>query len=334
MIELAKIARTIGRSGYLRRSTPRLAASAVHREWLHFCIKAGDLDLIVNVSAVEARGGERVRWTVLACDGGIWDGDVEDVDANLVGGHLFASFARGLVCFRDGAFRLMGCLRDRPISFDLCITPRSFPSLASNISLGSSEAINWFVVPYATADGWIEVGGERCEMRGARAYHDHNWGAFTHRNFTWQWAHASTEAASVVLARLLDRVQSTAYVQSLLVWSGPRQHRVFRGNELEVRPEGWLRPAHCLTVPRIASLLGGGPSEVPAVLHLRAAGGGDELVGAITTKSVARIAVPDDHGLGFTFIHEVVAELELAGQIRGEDFALTSSMVCELLRTT
>lgn len=333
MIELAKIARTIERSGYLRRSTP-LVTSTIQREWLHFCIKAGDVDLIVNISAVDAGEGERVRWTVLACRGGMWDGDVEEVAAELVGGHLFASFDRGLVCFRDSAFHVMGCLRDRPIAFDLRITPRSFPSLATNISLGRSEAINWFVVPYATADGWIEAAGERRELRGAPAYHDHNWGAFSHRNFTWQWAHSSTEAASVVLARLLDRVQSTAYVQSLLVWLGPRQHRVFRGAELDVRPEGWLRPAHCLTVPRVASLLADGAAEVPEVLHVTARGDGDELVGRIETRSVARIAVPDDLGLGFTFIHEVVAELELAGHIRGERFALASSAVCELLRTT
>ena len=334
MIELATIARQIERTGYLRRSTPRFAAAAQHREWLHFCIKAGDLDLIVNVSAVEAAEGERVRWTVLACDGADWDGDVEEVDAELVGGHLFASFARGVVSFRDGVFRLVGCLRDRPIAFDLTITPRSFPSLASNISLGGSEAINWFVVPYATADGWIEVAGKRRVLAVAPAYHDHNWGGFTHRNFTWQWAHASSADASVVLARLLDRVQSTAYVQSLLVWSGPRQHRVFRGAELEVRPEGWLRPARCLTVPRAASLLADGATEVPAVLHVAARGDGDELAGMIVTRSVARIAVPDDTGLGFTFIHEVVADLELAGHIRGEPFALASPAVCELLRTT
>jgi hypothetical protein len=334
MIELASIARTIERSGYLRRSTPRFAATALHREWLHFCVDAAGLELIVNISAVETGQGERVRWTVLACSGGVWEGDVEEVDAELVGGHLYASFARGVVSFRDGVFRLVGCLRDRPVAFDLTITPRSFPSLASNISLGLTEAINWFVVPYATADGWVEVAGDRRELRAAPAYHDHNWGGFTHRNFTWQWAHASTAEASVVLARLLDRVQSTAYVQSLLVWSGPRQHRVFRGAELDVRAEGWLQPERCLTVPRAASLLADGPTEVPAVLHVTARGDGDELAGTIVTRSVARIAVPDDTGLGFTFIHEVVAELELAGQIRGEPYTLASSAVCELLRTT
>jgi hypothetical protein len=81
-------------------------------------------------------------------------------------------------------------------------------------------------------------------------------------------------------------------------------------------------------------LLADGPTEVPVVLHISAHGDGDELTGTITTRSVARIAVPDDTGLGFTFIHEVVAELELAGQIRGEPFVFASSAVCELLRTT
>jgi hypothetical protein len=344
--EARAIARSLASNGYLRRSTLGVGgagsiARTGRREWLHFCAGTADLDLIVNLSAVDdlrpAGGGERVRLTVLVRTGDHWDGDVDEIDADLAGGRLEARFPGGEIALRGGALRIAAVLRARPIAFDLAITPRAFPSLASNVALGAGQAIHWLVVPRAIADGWIRVADDVHTVTAAPAYHDHNWGDFTHQDFVWQWGHAvpddPRDPFSVVLTRLLDRTQSVSYLQALLLWHGPRQHRVFRGPELTVEPIGWLRPQRCLTVPRIGGLLAGGAAtEVPARLYLHASGDGDEIHGELVAHHVARIAVPSDHDLGTTLIHEVVGRLRLSGVIRGGPVAIDARAVFELLR--
>jgi hypothetical protein len=339
--EAHAIARSIARHGYLRRPTLGVSGARGRREWLHFCAGDPDFDLIVNLSAVGDRRqttGERVRLAVLMRIADRWDGDVDEIDAELAGGQLHARFAGGEIALRDGVLWVAATLRARPIALDLRIVPRAFPSLASNIALGRGQAIHWMVVPRATADGWIRLGADVRAVVDARAYHDHNWGDFTHQDFAWQWGHAIPDDArdplSVVLTRLLDRAQAASYLQALLIWQGPRQHRVFRGAELEVEPDGWLRPRRCLTVPRVAGLLAGGAvTEVPQRLRLRAAGDGDALHGEFIAHDLARIAIPNDHDLGTTLIHEVVGRLRLSGAIRGEPVAIDARAVFELLRS-
>jgi hypothetical protein len=342
------IARSLARHGYLRRPTLGVgsigavggASGTGRREWLHFCAGTADVDLIVNLSAVDdlrpAGGGERVRLTVLVRTGDHWDGDVDDIDADLAGGRFEARFPGGEIALRGGALQIAATLRARPVAFDLALTPRAFPSLASNVTLGAGQTIHWLVVPRAVADGWIRVADRVYPVTAAPAYHDHNWGDFTHQHFAWQWGHAvpddPREPLSVVLTRLLDRTQAISYLQALLVWHGPRQHRVFRGAELDVAPVCWLRPRRCLTVPRIGGLLAGGTAtEVPERLHLHASGDGDRLDGEFIAHDVARIAVPSDHDLGTTLIHEVVGRLQLTGAIRGEPVAIDARAVFELL---
>lgn len=339
--EARAIARSIARHGYLRRPTLGIAGHTGRREWLHFCAGNRDFDLIVNLSAVDdprAAAGERIRLAVLVRIGDRWEGDVDDLAAELAGGHLHARFAGGEIALRDGVLRVAVALRSRPIALDLRIAPIAFPSLASNIALAPGQQIHWLVVPRAIADGWIRAGDHVQVVAGAPAYHDHNWGDFTHQDFVWQWGHAipddPRDPISVVLTRLLDRAQATSYLQALLIWHGARQHRVFRGAELTVEPVGWLRPPRCLTIPRVGSLLAGGAvTEVPQRLRLRAAGDGDELHGEFIAQDVARIAVPNDHDLGTTLIHEVVGRLRLSGSIRGEPVAVDARAVFELLRS-
>jgi hypothetical protein len=78
----------------------------------------------------------------------------------------------------------------------LRITPapyRYFPPT----DLGGSTLISGYVAPalYARADG--EVCLPRCEaVRGAQAYHDHNWGVW--RDVSWEWGSASDSAVSLL----------------------------------------------------------------------------------------------------------------------------------------
>ncbi|HEX6912334.1 MAG TPA: hypothetical protein VF142_18155 [Longimicrobium sp.] len=79
---------------------------------------------------------------------------------------------------------------------DLRVTPaprRYFPPT----DLGSDSLVSGYVTPalYARADGTVCL--PRCEaVRGAQAYHDHNWGVW--RDVSWEWGSASDSALSLL----------------------------------------------------------------------------------------------------------------------------------------
>jgi hypothetical protein len=339
------LATSIARTDFFRRPAWDLGRTG-HREWLHFSIGGPELTLLVNMSVVDdlrpsvPPGSERGRVLVLVREGGLWDGGADEVSAaelDVHGGRIFASLAESRVQLEGGAFRLTVRLRDRPIAFDLTLCPLAFPSLASNVALApGEEPINWVVVPTLRADGWLDIGERRLEIRAAPAYHDHNWGYFSHRDFAWQWGHAlpadSASPFSAVFARLLNGAQTETYMQSLLLWRGGRQHRVFREHEVTVDAEGFLRKDAFFTVPRSAKLLAGGTAvDIPKRLRFEAAGNGDKLTGCFEAADAAQIVIPNEHDLGTTLIHEVLGAFELRGTVRGEPVELTGHAVFEHL---
>lgn len=334
------IAASLELNGFLRRSPWRDGGRAGHREWLHFTVHADDLRAVINISAVDdlrpaaERHRERVRVLVLAYAGECWHGGIDEVvDAELRGGQLAGSVGDVALACDGGTFVLRGRMRAQPIELDLVLEPQAFPSLASGVAIGDGPPINWLVVPRLVARGTIAIAGETFRVDGAPAYHDHNWGYFSHRDFTWQWGHdAGAGPYRVVLARLLDGARLTSFMQALLVWHGPRQVRVFRGDEVEVEPEGFLRPDRPFTLPRTAALLVDDvATEVPRRLDVRARGGGDELAGAFTAETLARIVVPHDDSLHTTVIHEVVGRLRLAGVLLDRRVEIDAPAMFELL---
>ncbi|HEX8243163.1 MAG TPA: hypothetical protein VF541_06700 [Longimicrobium sp.] len=88
----------------------------------------------------------------------------------------------------------------------LRVTPaprRYFPPT----DVGGSALISGYVAPalYARADGTVCL--PRCQtIRGAQAYHDHNWGVW--RSVSWEWGSASNTAASLIYGAV--RGDSTA----------------------------------------------------------------------------------------------------------------------------
>lgn len=336
------IARSLSASGFLRRSPWRDGGIAGHREWLHFTVRDGELQLVINVSIVDdlrpaaEPHRERVRVLVLVHDGDRWHGDLDEIaeaDCDVRGGQLHVRAGATSISLQSGVIHVRGGMRRKPIRFDLVLSPCTFPSLATNVTLRGSAPINWLVVPHLTAAGTITLDERVVTLRDAPAYHDHNWGHFSHRDFAWQWGHASGAGAyNVVLARLLDGAHANVFMQSLLVWRGPRQARVFRGDELTVVPEGFLRPDRPFTVPAIGALLvGSRASEVPQRLHIHAAADGDELHAVFEARHVARVTVPHDHDLGTTIIHEVIGQLQLRGQLLDERVDVEVPAMFELL---
>ncbi|HEV2147764.1 MAG TPA: hypothetical protein VGR37_10210 [Longimicrobiaceae bacterium] len=98
------------------------------------------------------------------------------------------------VRMEDGAYRVVAGAGDARV--DLRVRPapgRYFPPT----DLGGEGLVSGYTVPalYARAEG--TVCAPRCEaVRGAQAYHDHNWGVW--RNVTWEWGSASDSALSLL----------------------------------------------------------------------------------------------------------------------------------------
>lgn len=335
------IGASLSANGYLRRSPWRDGGRSGHREWLHFTIHADNLQLILNASIVDdlrpaaPPHHERVRVLALLGDNGTWTGAIDDLDAaDLRGGQLAARFGSLSIDSIGDTIALRGSIG--PISLDLELVAQTFPSVASSVAIGDGPPINWLVVPRLAATGTITGNDRHYTLANARAYHDHNWGFFSHRDFSWQWGHdGGTGPHSVVLARLLDGARTTTFMQSLLVWTDMRQARVFRSDELSIEPEGFLRPTRPFTLPRTASLLVEGlATEVPRQLHIRASADGDTIEGAFDAGHVARIVVPHDDTTHTTVIHEVTGRLHLRGSLHGRDVVIDAPSMFEFLGAT
>jgi len=337
------IALSVLRTDYLRGPLGR----AAHQEWFHFWISGSGLDVLVNFSVCheasdELRAGRsQARVVVLVREVHAWDGDAENIplaDVTLSGGRVFARMADHLFHFDGGVFRLRGRLRRRPISFDLVLVPVSFPSLANNATLGAGmPPLNWLAVPRLLASGRVVVSGRSYAISNAVAYHDHNWGRFTRQDLAWQWGHATSSAdssgepVSMVFARLLNPAQTEVYVQSLLLWRGPRQLRVLRNEELHVSASGNFGETP-FTVPAAAALLLTDLCPyVPARFGFSAKAGGDEVACVFVPEAIARIAIPNPTDLGTTIIHETAGAFELGGTIHGESVMLRGTGVFEFL---
>jgi hypothetical protein len=334
------IAASLAANGFLRRSPWRDGGRAGHREWLHFTVHAPALQLVINASIVDdlrpaaERHRERVRVVVLARDASGWRGGVvEHANIDLRGGQLAATFGDLAITGDGSTIAIRGAAAG--IGLDLVLEAVTFPSVATGVSLGAGPPINWLVVPRLAATGHAVVGGRTIDLAGATAYHDHNWGFFSHKDFAWQWGHDGGGGPhSVVLARLLDGAQTTTFMQAMLVWSDARQARVFRGGDLQVEPEGFLRPDRPFTVPPAAAVLVAGlATEIPQRLHLTAAGDGDAIAGTFEAAGVARIVVPHDDTLDTTVIHEVDGRLRLRGTLHDRPFALDAPAMFEFLRS-
>lgn len=335
------IAASLSGNGFLRRSPWPHGGRAGHREWLHFTVIADDLRIVINLSIVDdvrpaaEAHRERVRVVVLVHDATGWHGGVDEIASAIIpGGQLAADLGQLAVASEGDRITVRGGLRSEAIELDLTFTARTFPSLASAVAIGGGAPINWLVVPRLDVTGHASFRGRLYMLDRAVGYHDHNWGSFSQRDLAWQWGHDGARGRhQVVLARVLDRAQTATYMQALLAWTDGRQARVFRGDELAVASEGFLRPGRPVTIPRTAALLAGdSATEIPRRLHIRAAASDDRIEGVFEAASVARIVVPDDDCLETTAIHEVEGVLRLRGSLRDEPFQLEAPAMFEFLQ--
>lgn len=313
-----------------------------HQEWMHFSVTGDGITVLLNVSVADderpaARpGAQRGRVLFLVQGGSGWDGaslESDDVAPRL--GDVGVRIGSCLVETTEDAIEVTGAIAERGTTFALRFRPTSEPSVANNVELGATSApVHWVVVPSLDASGALTIGGRTHVFERAPAYHDHNWGYYRQRGFAWQWGHASSEATSVVFARLTNVERTSVAMQCLLLWEDGRPLRLFRERDVSVEEEGRLR-TEPLTIPRRARLLAGPRAlDIPARLRLRGEADGDAVVCTFEADDVVRIALPDDATLETTFIHEVVGRLRMSGTVRGRPVHFEGRSVFELLGRT
>jgi hypothetical protein len=322
------------RSSYFRGPPPRGtegAGAAPFKEWLHFCVLAPDVRLLVNMSLMARPGSPDAprtldaRVVVLAEAGGQWIGGLDEirpVDLELIPGRVDSRFGETRLRARSAGFELALQPSGVPLSARLRLEPITMPLLRPKTALGSA-VVNWLAAPRLKASGTITLEGKPHFLRDAPAYHDHNWGHWRWgKEFFWQWAFGLPASLddpwTVVFYRMFDRARTTEHARALLLWRDEHLFRIFRDDEVAVRESGFLRPQRILKVPPVMGLLAPQHStDVATRLEVEGRSGGDVVRLQIDNRDLAQLVVPNDADLDSTIINEVVGTFHLAGDVQG-----------------
>lgn len=247
-------------SGLLREidhfHQPRGAAlDSTWAEWHYFNVVLGPdrwlyLTLMIGGEVgVPGRWGGRVLATVRD-PGGTHRSLTSDVPGNAVRFDTLSPDLTlgsiGTVRERDGGYDVDATAGGARVRLRINPAPRRyFPPT----DVGGSTLISGYVAPalYATADGTVCL--PRCEeVRGAQAYHDHNWGVW--REVSWEWGSASDRAISLLYGAV--RGDSTASDATFAyVVDGDGVRGVYRPGAIDfVETEPKAVPGGSIRVPK------------------------------------------------------------------------------------
>jgi len=336
---LSSLGHAIELGDYLRRSPARHGERIGHKEWLHFLVAGRDLQLLLNFNVSDAHDGEQAHVIALACDTDGWSGGISTPpwgDVELVGGSIDVRVGGSRAVWREGVFVLA---IDEPalgIRGVLRLHPITHPSIVHNFPLGA-DRMHWFALPRSWVSGTVVANGRVHDLRGAPAYHDHNWGAFAWGgDYSWQWGFGLPQTLadpwSVVFLAVHDRRGHAADVGGVFVWRHAREQRLFRDREVRVRSEGVWYPERVHKVPGVTRLLQPGTATaVPARLIFEARGRGDTLQCTFSPCEVAQIIVPNNADTGLTVLNEASGRMSVSGHIAGEDVAFETTTIVEFL---
>lgn len=294
-----------------------------YREWQHFVVTGAEVEIIVNFSVLGDTGSPRGKVLLLVREAG-WEGGFEAVakeELLVRSGQIDARFGQSGLSFQGGAYHVHARLRSG-LSVDLRLVPSGALFVANNLEIGGSGSRSWLVEPRLVAEGEIRSGGRVRSLRGALAYHDHNWGAWG-GDLLWEWGFGlpDREGAhpwSFVFGRLLDAPSGRALMQSLFLWDGASLVRMFRDARIDVVSEGVFQAGRVLKVPPIMGLLHPGSLvDVPERLTIHARSGEDRLTAEFRAESMVELLIPRQEDLRTTEIDEVVGSVELRGIVLG-----------------
>jgi hypothetical protein len=111
-----------------------------------------------------------------------------------------------------------------PVLIDLVLRTRAPGFVAGPLRFGD-QSMSWTVAaPTARADGTVRVGGRTFRLRGAAAYHDHNFGPFDLRSDVhggWDWSQLHLPRGRALVLGLV-KPRDVAETSGGLVLSGAR----------------------------------------------------------------------------------------------------------------
>jgi len=335
------MAETSGEIGIIDRPhIPRAGDPGLDRykEWWHFNVidDRSGLDLIINFSIsgdVRTPASGEANLVVLATSQEFgWRGGIDQHDglaARIDPRRLDISVAGSSVAFSEGAFRLNLATRHE-LAVSMILFPETEPLVVwKDTRLGSGH-INWMIIPSLRAEGTLVIDDRLHRFSGARAYHDHNWGAWRWgENFGWDWGFCSAalladgQPISFVYDRTTDRIGSSTLEHSLMLWRGRDLAKFFSRRMLRVRRNGWFR-GPIRRLPGVAHLVDArSVASIPARLEIVADDGSDRLEATYIPDTAVQLALARETGDGLITLNETMGWLTLSGQIGGVALTVT-----------
>jgi hypothetical protein len=326
-------------SDFFRGSRRTFGETQPHKEWHHFVVHAGGFRLIVNFS-LDDRSDDSAYRVIALVRNEEWTGAVEEfasADCEVRSGRVAARFGSCEFALADGAYELSVWLPAIRLHAQVRLVPVSTPFVVNNQPLASGARLSWLFVPRLEAHGHVWIGNTRVGLRGAPAYHDHNWGRFRWgADFGWEWGsvlprHLS-DPWSIVCMRMTDRRRRHATRQALYAWYEHEPAALWRDAAMTMEHEGFLRQAPALTLPSVMRLLRAGTaSDVPALIRITGRGQ-DALEMRFEPEEYVRIVVPDETDpMGVVVLNEVSGRITAKGRIGERELDLEATGVFELL---
>jgi hypothetical protein len=301
-------------------------SAAGYKDWLHLNVfdhENGNIGL-VNVSLHGSPSDPRSRAIGLALlnspETG-WRGDIE------IGGFADAAIGFESICLEQvamavqpGAGMVMASVRNArsELRANLKATALAPPIIVEEqLPLGNGW-ISWLAVPRLKIEGNLIVGTDRIVLKGASAYHDHNWGRWHWgQNLGWQWGcfiTAGPSRVAFVLSRTADRAHRR-FGKSLLIVQLEHKRRTFAGGAVKLGCEGTLSISRRLPGALAALHQDKAHVHLPNMLKFTANDGIDRVELLFSARSAAQLIVADPVVKGYGFIHEIVGEFICSGNI-------------------
>jgi hypothetical protein len=169
-----------------------------------------------------------------------------------------------------------------------------------------------------TVAGEWTVGDERADLRGASAYHDHNWGRWHWGDDVgWEWGCflQPSPGAAIVLSRTTDRAHRNLDPASLAVHVGNRR-RAFPGPSIKLDYDGELETIARRAPGALAALhQDHARLRLPRRLLIRASDGIDHMMIEFTGREAAQLIAGDPAVRGYGFINEIAGEFTCEGKL-------------------